>query len=230
MSRPKLSAQPRAAHGKAVRQLRRDGLLPGVVYGKKHESMAIQLDAHEFELLRRRSGRNVLVDLALDGGRPQPVLLHAIQEHPVSRRPLHVDLLAVDMTEERTVDVPVVTSGTSAAVERMGGILLHLRDTVQVRALPDDLPTNLTLDITPLENFEVVLHASALELPAEVTLVTDPEEPVARVQPPRVEEVVEPEVEAEAEEAELAEAVEEGDEAEAAEMPEAGAEEAGEEG
>jgi large subunit ribosomal protein L25 len=113
----------------------------------------------------------------------------------------------VNMSEERTVDVPVSMIGTSEAIEKLGGVLLHLRDAVQVRALPDDLPSSIELDITPLDTFEAVLHASDLIVPAGVTLVTDPEESVARVQPPRVEEVVErpaEEVEAEAEAAEEA--------------------------
>ena len=211
MSRPKLSARPREAQGKAVRRLRTQGVLPAVVYGLGRESQPIQLDAHEFELLRRHAGRNSLVDLALDGGRPQPVLLQGIQEHPVSRHPLHVDFLVVNMTEERTVDVPLAMVGASEAVDRMGGVLLHLRDTVQVRALPDDLPPTVELDITPLDSFDVVLHASDLTLPSGVTLVTDRAEPLARVQPPRVEE--EPTVVAEGEEVE-AEAAAEGEEAE----------------
>lgn len=211
MSRPKLSAKPREAVGRDAKKLRREGVLPAVVYGNKRESQSIQVDAREFELLRRHVGRNALLDLQLDGGRAQPVLLHAIQEHPVSRKPLHVDLLAVNMTEERMVDVPIVTVGASDAVERQGGVLLHLRDALQVRALPDDLPPSLELDITRLENFEVVLHASDVVMPAGVTLVTDPQEPVARVQPPRVEEAAVP-----------AEEVEEGVAAEAEEGAEGG--------
>ncbi|CAN5851980.1 hypothetical protein BH24CHL6_BH24CHL6_12410 [soil metagenome] len=219
MSRPKLSAHPRDANGRAASKLRREGVLPAVVYGNKRESQSIQLDAREFEVLRRQVSRNAMLDLQLDGGRPQPVLLHAIQEHPVTRRTLHVDLLAVNMTEERTVDVPILTVGSSEAVEKLGGVLLHLRDAVQVRALPDDLPANIELDITPLESFEVVLHASDLSMPAGTTLITDAQEPVARVQPPRVEELAVPGVE-EAEEG--VEAPEEG-----AEGVEPGAEAAG---
>ncbi|HWH23702.1 MAG TPA: 50S ribosomal protein L25 [Candidatus Limnocylindria bacterium] len=226
MSRPTLSAQPRAIAGKAVKRLRSDGLLPAVVYGAARDSQAIQLDAHEFELLRRRAGRNVLVDLALDGGKPQPVLVHDIQEHPVTRRTLHVDFLAVNMTEERTVDVPISTIGHSEAVERLGGVLLHLRDTVQVRALPDDLPSALELDISSLDSFDAVLHASDLRVPAGVQLVTDPGEAVARVQPPRVEE--EPTTVAEGEEGVEAEAAQETGEAEPGEPPADSATPAGE--
>src|SRR5918993_1399673 len=148
MARPLLSAEPRAVLGKKVAQLRRDGRLPAVVYGAGRESAAISLDQREFETLHRHTGRNVVLDLKVEGdGKAQPVLLRAIHEHPVSRQPLHVDLLVVNLEEERTADVPVVMTGESAAIDKMGGVLLHLRDAVQVRAKPDDLPSALELDI-----------------------------------------------------------------------------------
>ncbi|MDP8904684.1 MAG: 50S ribosomal protein L25 [Chloroflexota bacterium] len=221
MSRPQLSAQPREVHGKAVKRLRRRGLLPGVVFGHGVESRSVQFDAHEFELLRRRAGRNALLDLTLDGDRPLPVLVQAVQEHPVSRAPLHVDLMAVRMTEELTVDVPIVFVGESPAVERMGGVLLHLRENVQVRALPDRLPPALELDVSPLDSFDAVLHVSDLRVPEGATLLTDGAETIARVQPPRVEEVPVP-----AEEA--PEAIEAAEAAEAVRAAEGGTGEGGE--
>jgi large subunit ribosomal protein L25 len=214
MSRPQLSAKPRDVRGKAVKNLRRDGIVPAVLYGHGVPSQDVQIDAHEFELLRRRTGRNTLLDLALDGDRPVPVLIHGVQEHPISRKPMHVDLLAVTMTEERTVDVQIVFIGESVAVDRMGGVMLHLRDSVSVRALPDHLPQSVELDITPLGNFDDVLHVSDIKLPSDVTLITDATEPVARVQAPRTEE--EPVVEA-AEEAEAAAGEESGETSAAAE-------------
>ena len=189
MSRPQLSAQPRDVRGKAVANLRRSGVLPAVVYGAGVPSQNISIDAHEFELLHRRAGRHAVIDLSIAGdGKAQPVLLHAIQEHPVSRHPLHVDLLVVNLEEERTVDVPIVFVGQSEAVAKQGGVLLHLRDAVSVRAKPDDLPSGIELDISSLVDFEVTLHASDLIMPAGVTMVTDPADAVARVQQPRIEE------------------------------------------
>ena len=111
MSRPQLSAAAREVHGKAVKNLRRQGIVPAVVFGHGVESNAIQFDAHEFELLRRRTGRNTLLDLTLDGKKAVPVLVHDVQVHPITRHPLHVDLLVVRMTEELTVDVQVVLTG-----------------------------------------------------------------------------------------------------------------------
>ena len=204
MSRPKLSAQPRTLTGKQVRRLRRDGVLPAVVYGHGVDSRVLQIDAREFDLLRRRTGRNALLDLSVDGDRAVPVLVHGVQEHPVSRATLHVDLLAVRMTEELTVDVSISFAGESTAVDKLGGVLLHIRESVQVRALPDRIPSLLELDITPLETFDDALHVSDLKVPEGVTVVTDGHETLARVQPPRIEEVAVPAEEAEEAEEALA--------------------------
>ena len=214
-----LSVRPRSVRGKEVAKLRRQGTLPGVVYGAGQESMPIAIDAREFEILRRQAGRNAVVDLQLDGDKPKPVLLHVIQEHPVTRKPIHIDFLAVNMEEERTIDVAILIIGESEAVDKQGGVLLHLRGEVQIRAKPDDIPSGVELDITPLIDFEQTLHASDLLMPPGVTLVTDQTEAVARVQAPRLEEVEEV-----VEEVEGVECVEPAAEGEAAEATEEQAE------
>jgi large subunit ribosomal protein L25 len=189
MARPQLSAEPRAVLGKKVATLRRSGRLPGVVYGAGVDSQSISLDLHEFELLHRHTGRHAVLDLTVTGeSKAQPVLLQAIQEHPISRMPIHVDLLVVNLQEEMTVDVAVVAVGEAPAIDKLGGVLLHLHDTVVVRAKPDDLPSAIEIDISGLDSFEAVLHASDLLMPSGVTLVTDPTEQIMRVQQPRVEE------------------------------------------
>ena len=209
-TRPILAAEPRAVTGKKVATLRRSGILPAVVSEPGTDSEVIQIDAHDWEVLRRqRVGRNTLVDLKVASGRARPVLVQGIQEHPVSRRPLHVDFYVVRMTEEMAIDVPISSVGTSYAVDKLGGTLLHLRDTVHVRALPADLPSVLEVDISAIADFETTLHVSDLIVPPRVTLLTDPAELVSRVQPPRIELEVAPAIEAvEAAEAE-APAVEE---------------------
>jgi large subunit ribosomal protein L25 len=190
MARPQLAAEPRAVLGKKVSQLRRDGRLPAVVYGAGRGSVAVSLDLREFQLLHRHTGRNAVLDLKISGerGRAQPVLLQAVQEHPITRYPVHVDLLVVNLDEERIADVPVHPIGESEAVDRMGGVLLHLRDAVSVRAKPDDLPSSLEIDISALDSFEAVLHVSDLQVPEGVVVLTDAAEQLLRVQPPRVEE------------------------------------------
>ena len=186
--RPKLAASERLVFGKHVAGLRRAGSLPAVIYGHDVASQAITIDAHDFEQLHRKTGPNALVDVSVDGRKAAPVLIHAIQRHPVHQRVLHVDLLAVRMTEELTVDVPIVFTGTSPAVELNGGTLLHMTESVRVRALPDHLPSSLSLAIDSLVDYETTLHVRDLVLPADIVLLTDPEEPVVRVQAPRQEE------------------------------------------
>ena len=190
-ARPKLAATHRSVTGKKVSHLRRDGQLPGVVFGRGLDSDNVSVDAHEFELLRRHAGPNTLIDLSVDGGTASPVLVSGVQTSVVTRRPLHVDLFVVRMTEELTVDVPLVSEGISDAIETGGGTLMHVIDTVRVRALPDHLPQSIHYSIDSLATFDDQIHVSDLAIPSDATLLNDPTEVVAKVLPPRVEEVVE---------------------------------------
>ncbi|MEJ7749340.1 MAG: 50S ribosomal protein L25 [Candidatus Limnocylindrales bacterium] len=201
-ARPTLAAANREVTGKAVSRLRQAGRLPAVVYGHGVDSANVSVDAHEFDLLRRHSGPNALVDLSIDGDKSQPVLISGVQVHPVHRRPLHADLFLVRMTEELTVDVPLVAVGESSAVSDLGGTLLHQTETVRVRALPDHLPQSIEYSIESLIDFDASIHVRDLAVPGDVTLLTDPEEVVAKVQQPRVEVEEEPVVSAEGEPAE----------------------------
>jgi large subunit ribosomal protein L25 len=203
-SRLTLAAEPRAELGKKVAVLRRAGRLPAVVFGHGIGSESVSIDAHDFELLRRKAGQNALIDLSVDGKKPLPVLIQGVQVHPVSRRAIHVDLFLVRMTEELTVDVPLVATGTSAAVLNENGTLLHPTERVRVKALPDHLPQSIEYSIDSLVDFDAVIRVSDLTIPDDVTLLTDPDEVIAKVLQPRLQ-VEEAALEAE-EAAEAAEA------------------------
>jgi large subunit ribosomal protein L25 len=205
-ARATLAAEHREITGKKVATLRRAGKLPAVVYGHGIESDSVTVDAHEFEQLRRHTGPNALIDLSVDGGTARPVLVHGLQVHPVNRRTLHVDLFLVRMTEELTVDVPLVATGEAPAVSLNGGTLLHPIESVRVRALPDHLPQSIEYSVASLLDFDTALHVRDLSVPSDVSLLTDGDEIIAKVQPPRVEE--EPVVVAEAEAIEGEEAAE----------------------
>ncbi len=187
-ARATLTAEHRDVIGKKVARLRHAGRLPAVVYGHGIDSDAISIDAHDFEQLRRHSGPNALVDLSVDGSKARPVLVSAVQVHPVNRRTLHVDLFLVRMTEELTVDVPLVAIGESPAVANSGGTLLHPSESVRVRALPDRLPQVIEYSVESLTDFDTTIHVRDLVIPADVTLVSDGDEIIAKVQAPRVEE------------------------------------------
>jgi large subunit ribosomal protein L25 len=205
-ARPTLSATRREITGKKVATLRRSGQLPAVVYGNGLPSDNLTLDAKEFDLLRRHAGATTLVDLSIEGKKSEPVLVHAVQQHPVTRHPLHVDLYVVRMTEELTIEVALVSEGESEAVRELGGTLLHVIEHVRVKALPDKLPQSLHYSVEGLHTFEDVLHVSDLAIPEGVTLLTEPTEIIAKVLPPRVEEVEAPVAAAEGAEGEEAEA------------------------
>jgi large subunit ribosomal protein L25 len=187
-ARPKLAAERREVTGKKVSYIRAAGRLPAVVFGRGLESNSVSVDTHEFESLRRHAGANTLIDLSIDGEKAAPVLVHGVQTHVVTRRPLHVDLYVVRMTEELTVDVPLVSEGISDAVENAGGTLMRSLESVRVRALPDHLPQTIHYSIDSLATFDDAIHVRDLEIPADATLLTDLDEVVAKVLPPRVEE------------------------------------------
>jgi large subunit ribosomal protein L25 len=163
------------------------GRVPAVVFGHGVESSNVSIDAHEFELFRKHAGANTLLDLVVGKGKATPALIQGVQVHPVSRRPLHIDLLAVQMTEERTVEVPVVATGSSVLLERENGTLSHAIAGVRVRALPDHLPNSIEVSIEGLTAFDQAIHVRDLTIPADVHLLTDPDEVVIRILPPRVE-------------------------------------------
>ncbi len=187
IARPTLAAEPREVTGKAVKKLRIAGRLPAVVYGHGVDSTNVTIDAHEFDLLRKRVGPNALIDLSVDGKKADPVLINGVQIHPVSRRPLHADLFLVRMTEELTVDVRLVPTGEATAVTQLNGTLLHPTETVRVKALPDHLPQSIEYSIETLVDFDAAIHVRDLSIPADVTLLTDPDEVIAKVQQPRIE-------------------------------------------
>jgi large subunit ribosomal protein L25 len=186
-TRPTLAAESREVLGKKVAGMRRGGRLPAVVFGHGTESLPVSVDTHDFELLRRRIAGSTLVDLSVDGGKAAPILIHGVQISPITRRPLHVELFLVRMTEEITMDIPIVTVGVAPAVEGLGGTLLQALESVKVRALPADLPERFEISVDGLVEFESMIHVRDLVVPADVTLLTDGDEMIARVMPPRVE-------------------------------------------
>src|SRR5436190_6625244 len=190
-----ITAEPRSATGKRNRQLRRTGRLPAVVYGKDTESLAIQVEAKAFDILYRAAGRTSLVKLQLDG-QSKSAIIREVQRHPLSRHPLHVDFLVVDLAQEMEVDVPLVFTGEPPAVELTGGTLMTPIGHLRVRALPAEMPHEITVDVTSLVDLEASLHVRDLIIPENVHVQTDGDELIARVLPPRIEE--EPEVEEEA--------------------------------
>jgi large subunit ribosomal protein L25 len=196
MANIELRAQRRAVTGKKVRFLRREGLLPASLYGPKVQSVALQLPARETEHALRRIGSSTLVPLMVDGEPMRRVLVREIQRHPTSEEVLHIDLFAVAMDTTMRAAVPLHFVGEAPAVTQLDGTLVHSLDSVEVDALPMDLPSRLDVDLSLLESLHSSIHASDLHIPAGVTLITSPDALIATVSPPRLAAEEMPEAEA----------------------------------
>lgn len=193
MATLEVQARPRQAMGKNVKKLRREGVLPAVVYGPSVTGVQpLALTARDFARVFAQAGPSTLLRLSVEGAAPRQVLIHQVQYDHLHRDLIHVDFFAPDMRQELTLSVPLAFTGEAAGVTMEDGIALHLLSEVQVRALPADIPAAIEADMGTLAEIGAQLTAGDLALPRGVTLVTPAEEILARINPPTV--VEEPEV------------------------------------
>jgi large subunit ribosomal protein L25 len=216
----KLKAEQRTDGGKgAARKLRAAGRVPGVVYGHG-DSVAIDVDARElYHLLHTDAGMNVLVGLKV-GKDEWLAMPRDVQRDNIRDLLLHVDFLRIARDEKITVEVPVHIVGDSRGV-REGGVVEHHLWNLQIECLPQDVPTSIDADVTPLGIGESV-KVHQLVTPEGCTILTSPDEVVVSVVTPQVLRVEEEEVAVAAEGEEAAEG-EAAPAAEGAEQPEAAA-------
>lgn len=218
MSRTQLQAQPRSLQGKKVKNLRREGLLPGNVYGPGIESTAVQLSAVNFRKTLRSAGETELIDLAVEGEKePRPVLISEVQVDPVKDLLLHADFYQVDLTQKVEVDVPLAFINADKANKQ--GIVLELINELEVETYPDKIPSEFTVDLSILQEIDQTISVADLQVPEGVEIRAEANELVAKLNPP--EETLEEEEERLAEEEALRAAVEpeEGEELEEGEEP-----------
>ena len=188
-----LSVQRRDAIGKGpVRRLRRGGLVPAILYGGGTAPVALAVaPAEVHRALHARAG-GVLVNLRVAGeAEPRPAVVRELQFHPVRETLLHVDLQAVRLDEEITVEVPIHVVGEAAGVKEQSGILALLLRQVQVACLPSLIPERVDIDVSPLRIHDVLTVAD-LRLPEGVRVTTTPTQAVVTVTPPMAEEVATP--------------------------------------
>lgn len=185
--------------GKAAKHVRRSGLIPANIYGHKEESQAVQVDALAFEALRRAHKTSGIIALRMDGNsKVQTALVRHIQRNPVNGKILHIDFFRVSLTDRITVKVPLHFVGEAPGVKDEDGVLLHLVDALEVECAAQDIVNAFEVDVTSLAHIDDVLHASDVSLPQGFNLITDPEEPIAKVAATRAEKAEEAEEAAEA--------------------------------
>ena len=210
MEQENLAAQFRTEKGKgAARRLRRQGLIPAVVYGQREDPIPVSLNPQQLTKIMRYGARGrSLINLTIDGLGDGPinttVILKDRQMNPLKQTIMHVDLYRVVMDEEISVSVPVHTVGTAIGVEK-GGILDQLLREIEVRCLPGDIPPEIEVDVSSLDIGDAI-HVESIQL-KKATILTDLEPAIVTVAPPTV--LEEPVAEEEVEEEEEVEAAEE---------------------
>lgn len=185
MDKIQLKATVRDVKSTNPKKLRKTGLLPAVLYGHKVPTQALSINAGEFDKVFKKAGESTIIELVTDDGKTHPVLIHEVQSHYLTSRPDHVDFYQVSMTEKLKAKVALEYTGESAAVKTMGGVLVKVLNEVEVECLPADLPHNILVSIASLKTLQDSIHVKDLPVPAKVKMLTEAEEMVAKVQPPR---------------------------------------------
>jgi large subunit ribosomal protein L25 len=194
----KLSAEPRTVLGKKVKRLRREGKLPAVLYGPVvEEAVSITVDRREFDTAYKRVGATSLIELSVNG-QSQPVFVREVQTHPVRREILHIDFYAPNMTLPVDASVPITLVGQLG--EEVEAELTHGLFEITVRALPDQIPNQVEVDISGLKEIGDSIMVADLVVPENVTIVTSDDDLIAKLDPIREEEIEEEPEEALAEE------------------------------
>jgi len=192
-----LSSKTRTDLRKSVtKALRREGGIPATVYGRGEESRAVSVLTEEFtQILRTPGGRLSLIDLKVDGksSKAHPVLIQEIQRDPITNRVLHVDFHRVSMNEPVHASVPITVIGEAPGIKQ-GGILEQVTSELEIKALPDHIPTHINVDVSGLEVGQAV-HVSELTIPEDAEVLGPlPENVVVMVRMPivHIEEVAPP--------------------------------------
>jgi len=191
-----LTAEKRTVTGKQVRQLRREGWVPGVMYGHGFEPVPLQFEERSLAHILSRVGGSQLVGINVKGDKqPEMALVRDVQRDPIRGNFLHVDFYRVRMTERLTAEVPLVVVGESPVIEAREGILLQGISAIEVECLPGDLVDAIEVDLSDLVEIDQGVYVRDLAVPAGIDVLTDVDEMILRIVPLEAEEIEEEEEE-----------------------------------
>ena len=191
-----LKAEVRQAVRKQAKHLRLQGFVPAVLYGRELETISLQIESRSLQKVLTQAGTHQLISLKI--GRKQPLLTLArdIQRDVIKRDYLHVDFYAVKMDEKVTAEVPLVITGESPAVKEKGGILTQGLDELEIECLPSDLISAIEVNVEGLLELNDTITVAELTVPSSITVLSEPESMVIKIEPPRKVEELEEEAEA----------------------------------
>lgn len=186
-----LQLETRTETGSAVQAVRAAGKTPAVVYGHGADTLVVSADTRELEKAFAQAGGNKIVGLKIDDNRQKNALFHQVQTDVRNGSIKHADFYLVKMNEKLKTEIPLHMVGESTAVYQQEGSLVRPLETVEVEALPADLPESIEYDISVLDDFDKSITVGDLKVPAGVEILTPVEELVAKVEPPRSDEELE---------------------------------------
>lgn len=173
--------------------LRNEGSIPAVFYGKKQASTSVAIKTSEFMKVWKEAGESAVVSLVGSLGNVD-ALIHEVDQDPVTEIPRHADFYVFEKGKKIEVSIPLVFVGISLAVKDLSGNLVKVMHEIAIEASPEHLPHEIEVDISALIDFDAQILARDLVLPKGVTLAGDEDEVVASVSAPKAEEVEEPTV------------------------------------
>ena len=180
-----LKAEQRQVVKGHAKDLRRQGLVPAVVYGRDLDTQTIQINARALDQVLSVAGTHQLINLQVENKKPQLTLARDIQRDVIRRNYIHVDFYAVKMDQKVHAQVPLEIEGESPAVRELGGILTQGLDQLDVECLPSDLIASIAVNVETLEEFNDTIIVADLEVPDTLTVLSDPDSMVAKVEAPR---------------------------------------------
>jgi large subunit ribosomal protein L25 len=184
-----LTVTKRVLEDKSVNAVRREGLIPAELYGHDIPNVHLSIAAKEFAKVYAAAGENTVVTLVM-GTDKRPVIIHHVERHYLSGQPASVDFYQVRMDEKITAYVPILFVGDSAAVREKSAVINKSMTEIEVEALPNDLPHDLTVDLSLLDDIDKTIYVRDMVVPKGVTVLVDEDTAIATATAPRVEEEI----------------------------------------
>lgn len=188
-----LKAESRTVFGGKVNALRRSGYMPAVLYGKGQEAISLQVLIKDFSKILKIAGESTLIYIQV-GGQSYPTIIHDVAKDPVKDDIIHADFYKVSLTEKIKTKVPVVFVGESPAVKDLSGIFVRNINELEVEALPQNLPHEITIDISSLKNFGDQISIKDIKLGSDIKIEAEADSIVATVQEPKSQEELDAEL------------------------------------
>ena len=186
-----MSAQTRKLTGRKTNKLRKEGCVPGVVYGPKSKNVSIKINEKDFKKVFSKAGESTLIDLKIDDKGIGKVIINNYQVDPINDNIIHFDLYQVRMDKKITTRASIKFVGEPPAIKNENGILVKNHDTLEIKCLPKDLIHDIEIDLSALEHIDDIVRIKDLKISDKIEIVADLEEAIVNIAPPRTEKEME---------------------------------------